>query len=157
MTEQTGRCLCGAVRFALSGPFNWQGHCHCESCRRATASPMTSFLGVPNAQWRWTGAQPQMYESSPGVRRWFCGRCGSPMAYDADQFPGETHFFAATLDQPENYAPTFHVFAGEQLGWMKLADELPRFEGMVGTARLDRATPKDRLIARTSRHPGWGR
>lgn len=137
MNEQTGRCLCGEVRFAFSGPLNWQGHCHCESCRRATASPMTSFLGVPNGQWRWTGSQPQCFESSPGVRRWFCGRCGSPMAYDADNFPGETHFFAATLDNPDAYKPEFHVFAAEALNWMKVSDRLPRYEGMVGTARVD--------------------
>jgi len=38
---KTGRCLCGAVTYSYEGLENWQAHCHCESCRRATASPMT--------------------------------------------------------------------------------------------------------------------
>ncbi|MBY8976047.1 GFA family protein [Rhodobacteraceae bacterium NNCM2] len=136
MTEQTGRCLCGEVTFAFSGPANWQGHCHCESCRRATSSPLTSFIGVPNGSWRWTGTEPACFESSPGVRRRFCARCGSQMSFEADRFPDEIHFYAATLDAPEGFAPQFHVFAAEALDWFEVRDTLPRYSGTVGTPRI---------------------
>jgi len=49
------------------------------------------------------------------------------MAYDADRFPDEIHFYAASLDDPENFAPEFHVHCGEQLDWLKLADDLPKY------------------------------
>ena len=42
------RCLCGAVSFEFSGAENWRAHCHCESCRRNTSSPFTTWFGVPN-------------------------------------------------------------------------------------------------------------
>ena len=132
MTTTTGRCLCGAVTYAFTGPENWSGHCHCESCRRQTASPMTSFLGVPNAAFTWTGAAPALYESSPGVRRHFCATCGTPMAYAADRFPDEIHLYAATLGKPETYQPRFHVFVSEQLPWLHLADALPKHQGTTG-------------------------
>lgn len=127
----TGRCLCGAVTFAFDGPPKWAGHCHCESCRRQTASAMASFLGVPDGAFAWTGAAPALYESSPGVRRNFCARCGTPMAYSADMFPGEIHFYAATLDDPADFAPTHHVHTAEQLPWLVLADGLPRRLGFT--------------------------
>jgi hypothetical protein len=82
----SGRCLCGAVRFAYDGTENWRAHCHCESCRRATASPMTTFLGVSDGRWRWTGAEPAAYVSSPGVTRSFCATCGSPVGFRAERF-----------------------------------------------------------------------
>ncbi|NUB46634.1 GFA family protein [Fertoebacter nigrum] len=120
-----GHCLCGKTRFACDAAPLWQGHCHCESCRRATGSPFTSFLGVADGHWRWVGAEPAIYASSPGVTRYFCQGCGTPMAFRAERFPGEMHFYAATLDAPETFQPTRHYFAAERLPWVHLADGLP--------------------------------
>ena len=129
MRERTGRCLCGAVSWAYAGPENWRGHCHCASCRRNTASPITTFMGVPRAAFRFTGAEPATYHSSPGVRRRFCPRCGTPVAYEADRYPHEIHLYAAALDDAADFAPQFHVHHAERLPWLLLADDLPRFPG----------------------------
>ncbi len=125
---RTGRCLCGRVRFAFEGPENWRAHCHCESCRRQTASPFTTFFGVADDRWRWTGEEPAVYASSPGVRRSFCATCGSPVAYAADRFPGETHFYASLLDEHADFRPQRHVFWAERVPWIVLADDLPKRE-----------------------------
>lgn len=126
-TVTRGHCLCGAVRFEYAGPENWRGHCHCESCRRNTSAPFTSFLAVPNAAFRWTGAAPAVYESSPGVRRLFCGRCGSPMAFEADRYSHEIHLYAASLEDPAGYVPDFHVHWAERVPWIALSDDLKKF------------------------------
>ncbi|MEZ5798979.1 MAG: GFA family protein [Paracoccaceae bacterium] len=122
----SGRCLCGAVTYRCTAAPLWQAHCHCESCRRATASAFTSYFGIRDGAWGWTGAPPATYASSPGTFRDFCPTCGTQMTYRSDRFPGETHFFAATLDQPQAYRPTVHVHTDEQLPWIHLADGLPR-------------------------------
>jgi hypothetical protein len=127
MTVTRGRCLCGAVRYEYSGPENWRAYCHCESCRRNTASPVTAFLGVPCPAFRYTGAAPKIYHSSPGVRRSFCADCGTPMAYESDRFPGEIHLYAASLENPEDYAPQSHVHCAERLSWFEVKDDLPRY------------------------------
>ena len=121
-----GRCLCGAVRYSCDAVPLWQAHCHCESCRRATSSAFTSFFGMADGSWRWTGEPPATYASSPGVWRDFCGRCGSQMAYRSSRFPEEMHFYAASLDNPSLYAPAEHVFIAEAVPWVQLADDLPR-------------------------------
>ena len=128
MTDPTrrGRCLCGAVTYEYEGPVNWSCHCHCESCRRNTGAAFSSFFGVPSEACRFTGETPQVYESSPGVRRHFCGRCGTPIAYEADKFPGEIHFYAGSLEDPSAFAPQFHVHHAERVPWAELADDLPR-------------------------------
>ena len=128
MGIKRGRCLCGAVTFEYSGEENWRVHCHCESCRRQTSSPFTTFMGVPNVAWRFTGETPKVYVSSPGVRRLFCGTCGSPVAYRADIFPDEIHFYAASLEDPSGFEPQRHVHTGEQLPWIHLDDGLKRCE-----------------------------
>jgi hypothetical protein len=128
MTTKRGHCLCGQVSFEYEGPENWRGHCHCESCRRNTSSAFTTFMGVPRAACRFTGAQPGVYQSSPGVRRLFCGNCGTPMAYEADRYPDEIHFYAASLENSADFRPDFHVHFAERVPWADINDGLPRFE-----------------------------
>jgi len=123
--ETTGHCLCGSIRFAFTGSPLWQAHCHCESCRRNCSAPFTSFLGVGNGAWRWTGAAPASYSHTPGAERLFCPACGSPMAFRGDRWPGEIHFYAASLSDPTAFAPQIHVNWAEHLPWVKLADGLP--------------------------------
>ncbi len=126
MSVKKRRCLCGAVSFEYEGPENWRAHCHCESCRRNTSSPFTTWLGVPVSAYRFTGSQPHVYESSPGARRLFCHVCGTPMAFETDRYPDEIHFYAASLEHPEAFEPEYHVHVDERLPWIKLSDGLPR-------------------------------
>ncbi|MEM9147788.1 MAG: GFA family protein [Pseudomonadota bacterium] len=118
----TGRCLCGAVTFAWSARPLWAGHCHCETCRRTCSAPVTSFFGVANGAWEWTGAKPLVFSSSPGRRRYFCGTCGSPMAYEGDHFPDEIHFYAAAMDNPEDFDPRNSFHRRERLSWLHMED-----------------------------------
>ncbi|MEO1198768.1 MAG: GFA family protein [Pseudomonadota bacterium] len=128
-TTGTGRCFCGAVRYQWFRAPLWACHCHCESCRRTCSAPFTSFFGLADDAWSWTGEEPVVFTSSPGVRRSFCGRCGAPMTFAADRFAGETHFYAATMDAPETYVATAHVYMAEKLPWIHLDDGLPQHQG----------------------------
>jgi len=129
MIVRTGGCLCGAVRYRCTGPENWCCHCHCRSCRKATASPFTTFFGMPRAAVTFSGAEPGRYASSPGVRRSYCRTCGTPLAYETEADPGEIHLYAATLDDPQGVTPAFHSFWAEKLDWIAIDDGLPRHPG----------------------------
>ena len=76
--KREGHCLCGAVRFAFAAKPNWTLHCHCESCRRATSSPMTTWISVPRDALRFVAGRPHYFRSSAQARRGFCRDCGSP-------------------------------------------------------------------------------
>jgi hypothetical protein len=123
---KSGHCLCGRCRFEYDGVENWSALCHCESCRRQTASPFTAFVGVPNGTWRWLGDNPKFYQSSSGVKRYFCATCGAPMAFQGDKWPDEIHFYAALLDDPLDFVPQDHVHYDERLLWLKIDDDLPK-------------------------------
>ena len=112
-------------------------HCHCESCRRATGAPVTTYVGFLSRDFRFTGALPASYHSSPGVTRTFCSRCGTPMTYEAESSPGEIHAHISTLEGPERYLPQRHVFTDEALPWLTIEDGLPRRRGLVGDASRD--------------------
>ncbi len=132
-TVTTGQCLCGDIRYEFSGAPDRLFHCHCDSCRRHVSSPVATFVCVLRGTFRFTQGTPQAYQSSPGVRRSFCPRCGSPIAYEADRIPHEVHLYHGTLTDPDALPPTAHVHVAEQLAWFEVLDQLPRYaEGMRG-------------------------
>ncbi|WP_416796808.1 GFA family protein [Ciceribacter azotifigens] len=126
MAELSGRCLCGGVRFKVNGEVLSAGHCHCESCRRATSSPVTTFFTVRRSDAEIGGESLRFYASSPGVRRGFCGNCGSPMSYQADERPDEMDFYVASLDDGLRVELREHWHWDERVDWLNVADDLPK-------------------------------
>jgi hypothetical protein len=127
--EQTvrGRCLCGDIRYEYRGDPVETLHCHCESCRRHTSSPVATFVCVAKTSFCFLSGTPTVYASSPGVRRMHCARCGSPIAYESDRHE-QIDLYAGTLDDPASVASSCHVHVAEQLPWFEMIDDLPRYE-----------------------------
>jgi hypothetical protein len=115
--------MCGAVRFRLTGePFEID-YCHCASCRRHTGAPVSVFLDCKRDVVEFTQGEPALYESSPGVRRGFCARCGSTLTYETDALPDEIHIHVGAMDRPQDFAPHGKPsFPEERLPWFRLAD-----------------------------------
>jgi hypothetical protein len=125
-----GGCLCGQVRFGFAaGAVFDAGYCHCRMCQRASGAPVIAFANVPAADFAVIAGVPQLYESSPGVVRGFCGTCGAQLYCAPADGTGHVAVNTGCLDDPEAPAvrPRLHMFAGQQLSWLALADDLPRF------------------------------
>jgi hypothetical protein len=121
----TGRCHCGDIRFEYQGAPLEAGYCHCESCRRSTSQPFVVYVAIDKGSFRYTRGTPVGYASSPGVERTHCGRCGSQISYENSK---EFALWVGTLDDPTRVTPTYHCYVAEQLPWIEIADELPRYE-----------------------------
>ena len=124
-----GHCLCGKVRFSYTRAPTLACYCHCKDCTRNCVSPVVAFIGVKldSFNWQIDGAEhPKYYPSSEGVKRFFCDACGTPMAFQAEHYEGEIHLYAATLDKPEQFQPSCHVYHASKLDWLDIDDHLPR-------------------------------
>lgn len=121
-----GHCLCKSVTWEFEGAITWQCYCHCDDCRRNCGAPVVAWLGVPLKHFSWTGNKPQTFESSAGVYRHFCGNCGSPVGFEADHYEGGMHLYAASMENPPDFQPTFHVNYRSKLHWLGLEDELEK-------------------------------
>ncbi len=127
-----GHCHCKAVRWESDGETAWSCYCHCADCRRNCASPVTAFLGLPHDSVRWLGQTPSVYNSSQGVERLFCSTCGTQMAYRTERDPVNIHLYTATLENPDDLPPKFHVFHSDHLHWLNIQDRLPRYAKTTG-------------------------
>lgn len=122
----TGRCLCGATRYQSGPSLCAPTLCHCESCRRASGAHAVGWLTVGSGDFKYTGAQPHEFESSPGVLRAFCGQCGTPLTYTNAQRPAEVDITIGSLDQPALTVPVDHVWMEDAVTWDRPADGLPQ-------------------------------
>ena len=134
---KTGGCQCGHIRYEVTGEPIWIGFCHCAKCRRATGAAAVTHVGVNPAALTFTKGKLKVYESSPGVRRGFCGDCGTPFTYDGDRFPNYIQLYLGTFDEPDQLHPQAHVHMSEKVAWYDVADELPRFQGSAAAGGDD--------------------
>jgi len=133
MAELSGRCFCGQVTWQSPGPVLWSGKCHCDSCRRATSAPFTSFFGVPRESVIWPGMLAENPTSDGRVIRQFCAVCGTQMTYKNVIWPTEIHLYAATLDDSSQFEPQAHFHYAERLPWVHISDDLPKYPGSADT------------------------
>ena len=89
-----------------------------------------AFASVPRGDLAFVagGDKVRRFASSHFGRRSFCGECGTPLYVEVDHQPDTLDFSLATLDDPEPFSPTFHIFHASRIAWFDTADDLPRHE-----------------------------
>ena len=59
MTIQ-GSCLCGALRYEITGPFLEIVYCHCSRCRKQQGAPFATIGAVATGDLRWIAGESQV-------------------------------------------------------------------------------------------------
>jgi adenylate cyclase len=131
----TGRCLCGEVRFEISAPAININFCHCRMCQRFTGGLMVAVAHFPREAVKFTRGEPKYYsgdpkyyKSSPIAERGFCGNCGSGLIYRGltARWSDWIVVHVSSLDNPEDFPPTWHLGVESQMPWADMHDDLPR-------------------------------
>lgn len=136
MTQHTGSCLCGGVRFKLTGPIAPIQVCHCMQCRKAQGTAIATNAPVDASTFELEQGEALLtaYESSPGKQRVFCKVCGSPVYSRRDSLPGVLRVRLGLLNEPVDAPLQAHFYTGSKANWWPICDELPRFEAGLDTA-----------------------
>lgn len=127
-----GSCLCGGVRFQITGPFRRANYCHCSRCRKHSGSSTLAQGRVAREHFALlAGAELVVnYRPPSGMSKAFCGVCGSSLFGGTWPDGPEVSVRLGTLDSDPGVAPQYHSFVGSKAGWEVMVDDgLPRFEG----------------------------
>lgn len=120
-----GGCLCGGVRYRVSGPVSAPVACHCSQCARTSghhavmASCIDADLVIDD------GGTLRWYASSSHVRRGFCAHCGGNLFWK-DAGSDAIYVTAGTLDRPTGLALSGHIFVESKSDYYELTDGLPQ-------------------------------
>jgi hypothetical protein len=124
-----GSCLCGQVRYEVSGKLCDPLNCHCSMCRKAQGAAFRSRARVQSRDFRWTSGEHLLtfFESSPGNHRGFCRVCGSPILSKFDADGSVLSLPLGTLDDDPGIRPQMHVYVASKAPWFTISDDLPQF------------------------------
>jgi hypothetical protein len=143
-----GSCLCGNIKYEIDGELSDFGHCHCQSCRKASGSAFGANAGVERAAFRLVSGADTLreFESSPGKLRVFCSRCGSPIYAYLTKSPDLLRVRLGSLDTPLDARARAHTWVSDKADWEDIAafSTLPQFPQWAS---------RDVLVQKGSRQP----
>lgn len=124
----TGGCLCGAVRYSISGPIRDVVICHCSMCQKlhgaagahskARKSDIT-FTEDHGLAW---------FASSDRARRGFCKDCGSSLFWEpVNQLT--MGILAGSLDDSSMLKTIGHIFTEEKCAFSDTSDHCKLYPG----------------------------
>ena len=76
-----GSCLCGGVRFSVSGFSEKVANCHCSMCRKFHDAAFGKLVGVKGLSWLTGKHLLKEFVASNGTTRMFCSNCGSSLGF----------------------------------------------------------------------------
>ncbi|MDH4049100.1 MAG: GFA family protein [Gammaproteobacteria bacterium] len=131
MSKLSGACLCGSVRYEISGDVQSFFHCHCSRCRKATGTGHASNVILKPDSAAFTQGESLISSYPvPGAKRFrtvFCSNCGSPLPRIAPDLSIAV-VPAGTLDDASDLQVTDRIFWGSRSAWSCDSGSLPAWD-----------------------------
>lgn len=124
-----GGCLCGGVRFEITGRVSGIGQCHCSLCRKASGTASNAVVLTATRSFRWVQGEDlaQKWEQPVGRGNMFCRICGSPLP---GPHPNGKVFWVPVglLDDDPGTRIEQHIFVGSKAPWDEIPKGVPQYE-----------------------------
>ena len=130
MSNITGGCHCGAIRYQVEGELIVHALCHCSDCRRHAGAPVVGWTMYARGCGQGDEGAAQGLRIHPSM----AAATSAPTAARGSSTsmrtscPGIIDIQSATYDDPDAVPAMVHIQTAERLHWMERAHELPSFE-----------------------------
>ena len=125
-----GSCLCGEVKFEITGYVSPIQNCHAARCRKATGGSSTPEMLAHGNGFRWTRGEDlvrvftaPLLKSPPPYKRAFCKSCGSPLPVELEGTPYMI-LNSGILDQEDGSPALLYASSNAKACWHEILDEL---------------------------------
>lgn len=108
----TGGCLCGGVRYRISGEVRGVVNCFCGQCRKTSGHHVAATRVQRSDLHIDADSTLQWYDSSADARRGFCNRCGGNLFWQ-HRARDTISVMAGTLDQPTGLATIANIYVDD--------------------------------------------
>ncbi len=125
-----GSCLCGEVKYELSGDFQFFYLCHCTRCQKDTGSAHAANLFAKANTLTWLRGENDVktyqHLNSMHVKS-FCQECGSALPAISESL-NIVVVPAGSLDSPIPIEPTAKIYVSHRANWSKKLGNIPSYD-----------------------------
>lgn len=122
-----GSCLCGTIRYTVTGAMRDVVACHCSQCRKqmghfmAATDARRDELEIVNED------KLEWYRASDFAARAFCRTCGTVLFWQEDGAE-TTSISAGTLDDEGGVKLERHIFVADKGSYYEITDGLDQYD-----------------------------
>ena len=134
MGDIEGGCVCGAIRFRITGDTLGMGACYCRTCQYASGGGANYWVLAPKTAFSVTRGEVKVHastaESGTEMGRAFCADCGTPLYTVSGPLVPFYPVKVGALDDPSTFQPQMHVYMADAQPWHLTHEGLPQFPKM---------------------------
>ena len=143
MSQFTGGCRCGAVRYALALEALPRTYaCHCRDCQTWSGSAFSQQTFLPEASLSVIGPLVVYELATPSGRvstQRMCSVCHTRIYNSNSARPGIVVVRAGTLDRSDELDVVAHIWVRRKQPWLSLPEGVPAWPEAAPAADLARA------------------
>jgi hypothetical protein len=124
-----GGCLCGGVRYEVTGPLRDVVVCHCSDCLRFHGHA-AAYSACARDDLALAAADTLRWFESGGRERGFCCECGSSLFWIASG-RSTVSIAAGTLDQPTRLRTVAHIHTDGHADYYEICGPGERHPGSL--------------------------
>lgn len=149
-----GGCLCGKVRYKVTGQPRYQANCHCSFCKMVTGSAYLVETVFAKRDVQFAGTLKTFEMPSPAhgrlMRVQFCPGCGTTLGMTFERFPDVQAICSGTYDDPNWFPVVRHIFTDSAMNDVAFPPDVEIFErhSLRTDGTFETALPKS-IRART--------
>ena len=132
VTNLTGGCGCGALRYRLKAGPMIVHCCHCRDCQRQTGSAfvINAIIERDNIEIEQgkTAVHTMPTDSGRPHDLYRCDACGTTVWSDYGRRQTLLFLRVGTLDEPARLPPDVHIFTRSKLPWVGLPVDTPAYD-----------------------------
>ena len=105
-----GGCLCGAVRYRITGEPLSAGFCHCRMCQRAAGATVVAWMAFRRDDFHFVKGEVDSLRASARATRRFCPQCGTALTFE---YAGSTETVDVTIASLDDATePVYRMWSG---------------------------------------------
>ena len=131
--RREGGCLCGRIRYDVTGDPLAIVACHCTQCQGQSGSAFGMSMVVPRENFQILEGELRKYaaraDSGTAKDCMFCGDCGTRIYNALSSLLATFNLKPGTLDDTSWLRPVAHVWVAHKQPWVPVPGDLPAYEG----------------------------